>query len=83
MFRLHLLSPLRHSRRILVPPTKPLNLRLMGDVTGYGGFLEAGFPEAITKCDKQRDVIIVGFTGRQTRFVYTGNDIVPFLFYTV
>jgi hypothetical protein len=51
------------------------------DVTGYGGFETAGFASPITSVSTNEDVLIVGFTNRQARFVYTGNDIVPFNFF--
>lgn len=51
------------------------------DVTGYGGFIQAGIDQPITTVINNEDVLLVGFTNKQTRFVYTGNDIVPFLFY--
>lgn len=53
------------------------------NVTGYGGFKSAGIEQNIVSVNNNEDVLIVGFTNRQTRFVYTGNDLDPFLFYTV
>lgn len=53
------------------------------DITGFGGFIQAGFDQPITTVSNNEDVLIVGFPGKQTRFVYTGNDIVPFNFFIV
>lgn len=51
------------------------------DSTGYGGFVTAGLQMPINTCSPNQDVLIMGFEGLQTRFVYTGNDILPFNFY--
>ena len=53
------------------------------DQTGKGGWLSAGLDQFITTVVNNEDVLIVGFTNRQTRFVYTGNDLYPFLFYII
>jgi hypothetical protein len=53
------------------------------DQTGKGGYLSAGINQVIKTVVPNEDVLIVGFTNRQTRLVYTSNDISPFLFYTV
>lgn len=53
------------------------------DVTGFGGFVSAGVDQMITTCFPNRDVLIMGFERMQTKFVYTGNDILPFEFYIV
>lgn len=53
------------------------------DVTGKGGFLSAGTSQSIVTVNSNEDVLLVGFTGRQTRFVYTGNDFSPFLFFNI
>lgn len=53
------------------------------DATGFGGFIQAGFAQPITTINPNEDVLLIGFTNRQTRFVYTGNDIVPFNFFVV
>lgn len=53
------------------------------DVPGYGGFISAGYQEPITCATANEDVILMGLSGRKARFVYTGNDIVPFNFYTI
>ena len=53
------------------------------DQTGFGGWLAAGLNQAIVTVNNNEDVLLVGFTGKQTRFVYTGNDISPFLFFFI
>lgn len=53
------------------------------DQTGKGGYQSAGLAQNIVTVNNNEDVLLVGFTGRQTRFVYTGNDLYPFLFYNI
>lgn len=53
------------------------------DQIGYGGWLSAGIDQNLISVSNNEDVLIVGFTQKQTRFVYTGNDLLPFLFYTI
>jgi hypothetical protein len=53
------------------------------DVTGFGGFVQAGYSQPITTVNSNEDVLILGFTNRFSRFVFTGDDITPFLFYTI
>lgn len=55
------------------------------DENGKGGYLSAGISMPITTVNNNEDVLIVNFggRGRKTRFVYTGNDLQPFLFYSI
>jgi hypothetical protein len=53
------------------------------DQIGFGGWLSAGVDQSIVTVSTNEDVLIVGFTQKQTRFVYTGNDLIPFLFYII
>lgn len=55
------------------------------DQTGLGGNLPAGIAQPIATVSNNEDVLIVGFggRGRKTRFVYTGNDLQPFLWYNI
>lgn len=55
------------------------------DQTGFGGYLPAGIDQPIATVIPNEDVLLVGFggTGKKTRFVYTGNDLQPFLFYLI
>ena len=55
------------------------------DQTGKGGWLSAGISQPILTVTNNEDVLLVGFggVGRKTRFVYTGNDLQPFLFFNI
>lgn len=54
------------------------------DQTGFGGFEPARIDEAITTVSSNEDALIIGYNeNTQQRFVYTGNDITPFQFYTI
>ncbi len=55
------------------------------DQTGFGGYLPAGIPQPIKTISNNEDALIIGFggDGRKTRFVYTGDDIQPFLFFNI
>jgi hypothetical protein len=53
------------------------------DSTGFGGFESAGYSQPITTVSFNEDVLIIGFSNKQTRFVYTGNDVVPFNFFVI
>lgn len=53
------------------------------NVTGYGGFVSAGYSRPITTVSINEDALIVGLTDRQTRLLFTGNDVVPFNFYVI
>ncbi len=53
------------------------------DQTGFGGFLSAGISQMICTASSVGDVLVVGFNTLQARMVYTGNDIIPFNFFTI
>lgn len=53
------------------------------DVTGFGGYISSGVDQPIMTVSSNEDVLIVGFSTIQTRFVYTGNDLVPFNFFII
>lgn len=55
------------------------------DQTGAGGWQSAGIAQPIMTMVPNEDVLLIGFggKGRKTRFVYTGNDLQPFNFYTI
>ncbi len=53
------------------------------DQTGFGGFITAGIAQPILTVSPNEDTLIVGFSNKQARFVYTGNDLLPFNFFTV
>lgn len=69
---------------ILVPTNQTATANAyFEDITGYGGFIEAGYQQPITTVSPNEDTLMTGFTNRQTRVAYTGNDIVPFNFFLV
>ena len=69
---------------VLVPTNQTANpTAYYVDETGKGGYLSSGLDQNIVTISDNEDVILVGFTGRQTRFVYTGNDFSPFLFFNI
>lgn len=53
------------------------------DTTGFGGFIQAGIAQQIITASSNEDALIIGFDNLQTRFIYTGNDIIPFNFYII
>jgi len=55
------------------------------DQTGLGGWLPAGIENPIITVNNNEDAILLGFggDGRQVRFVFTGNDLNPFLFFNI
>lgn len=53
------------------------------DVTGLGGSISAGYAQPIVTASFNEDVLILGFTNKQTRFLYSGDDIIPFNFFTI
>ena len=67
---------------LLVPASQTATARAyFEDQTGFGGFVSSGLNQQIITCSSNEDVLIVGFNTVQTKLVYTGNDIQPFLFY--
>ena len=53
------------------------------DQIGFGGFQSAAVGQPINTVSANEDALIMGFSNLQTRFVYTGNDIIPFNFFIV
>lgn len=69
---------------ILVPTNQTAQaVSFWGDQTGLGGWVSAGYQSSINTVSQNEDVLIMGFGDRQARFVYTGNDIVPFNFFVI
>lgn len=69
---------------ILVPKNQTATANAyFEDVTGYGGFIDAGVEQPIVTVSPNEDVLIVGFSNKETRMVYTGNDLLPFNLFTV
>ena len=50
---------------------------------GFGGFIQAGIDEPILGATSNEDVLIIGFATSQSRLVYTGDGIFPFLFFSI
>jgi hypothetical protein len=67
----------------LVTPEGGALIAYYVDQNGLGGWLAAGTQQQIVTVGINEDVLLVGFTDRQTRLVYTSNDLQPFLFYTI
>lgn len=77
-------SPQTQFFQILVPDNQTATPNsYFEDVTGFGGFQSAGVDQKINTVGINSDVILIGFDNLQTRFVYTGNDVIPFQFYVV
>lgn len=55
------------------------------DQTGLGGYLSSSTSQPIYTISNNEDVILLGFggNGHKMRFVFTGNDLDPFLFFTI
>lgn len=53
------------------------------DQTGFGGFIQAGVQQPIYTASTNQDVLILGFRTLQAKLVYTGNDLLPFNFFSV
>ena len=54
------------------------------DVTGFGGDVAAGLDQPIATVANNEDVLIIGFdSSYQVKLVYTGNDLLPFVFYVI
>lgn len=69
---------------ILVPTNQTATApAYFSDSTGFGGFVTAGLQQDINTCSTNQDVLLMGFDNVQTRFVFTGNDILPFEFYLI
>ena len=53
------------------------------DTAGFGGFTAIGLSDPITTVSANEDVLILGFTNKQVRLIYSGNDLLPFNFYII
>lgn len=53
------------------------------DVTGFGGYISSGLAQPITTLVPNEDVLIFGYPKAFTRLIYTGNNLIPFLFYRI
>lgn len=70
---------------ILVPANKSaVPYAWWEDQTGFGGFASAGIDQAITTASLNEDALIIGFNRNvQSRFIYSGNQYLPFSFFTI
>jgi len=53
------------------------------DVSGYGGFAQSGLNEVIYTATAVQDVVILGMERSRSRFIYSGNDLLPFQFFSI
>ncbi|MDE1970960.1 MAG: hypothetical protein KGI50_05290 [Patescibacteria group bacterium] len=53
------------------------------DTTGYGGYIFEGSGQAINSVAYSEDVVLVGFSGKHSRFTYTSDIYSPFIFSTI
>lgn len=58
-------------------------LSMVEDSFGFGGSIIVGIEQPITTVSPNQDVLLVGFPNKQTKMVYSGNDVVPFNFYII
>jgi len=69
---------------ILVPDNQTASpAAYFGDSAGFGGWISAGIAQPLTTTSSNEDVLIVGFSTNKSQVVYSGNDIVPFNFFTI
>lgn len=69
---------------VLVPVNQTANAPAYWEnQTGFGGFITAGIDQAIISVGVNEDVLIVQFSNSTTRLIYSGNDVLPFAFYTI
>jgi hypothetical protein len=69
---------------ILVPDSQTAtSTAYFEDQTGFGGFVSAAVDQPLLTVSANEDTLIMGFYSLQTRFVYSGDDILPFAFFTV
>lgn len=53
------------------------------DQNGFGSWISAGVDQPINTAAFNEDTIVVGFQNFQTRFAYTGSDLIPFAFFSI
>lgn len=53
------------------------------DQNGFGGFIQAGVQQPAITSSTNQDVLMIGFRTLQTKLVFSGNDLLPFNFYSV
>lgn len=69
----------------MLVPTNQTAYPMVGweDVSGFGGFISSGVSQPITTLVPNEDVLILGYPEAFTRLIYTGNNLIPFLFYRI
>lgn len=69
----------------MLVPTNQTAYPMVGweDVSGFGGFISSGVAQPITTLVPNEDVLILGYPEAFTRLIYTGNNLIPFLFYRI
>lgn len=79
------ISPLITFNPILVPTNQVASAPAwFEDQNGFGGFQGAGVDQELTTASLNEDALICGFDNNlQTRFIYSGNDLEPFSFFSV
>ena len=69
---------------ILVPPNQTATAPAwFEDDTGFGGFISKGTQQPLVTCSNNEDVLLTGFSSGKSRVVYSGNDLIPFIFYDI
>jgi hypothetical protein len=69
---------------ILVPDNQTATSpAYFNDQTGFGGFVTAAISQPLLTVSANEDALIMGFSSTQTKFLYTGNDIIPFTFFAI
>lgn len=53
------------------------------DISGFGGYISSGVAQPILTLVPNEDVLILGYPKAFTRLIYTGNNLIPFLFYRI
>jgi hypothetical protein len=69
---------------ILVPDNQTATpSAYFSDQVGFGGFVSVGVSQKINTAELSEDVLVLGLDFQHVRMIYTGNDILPFNFYTI
>ena len=81
-------TPVYGPKNTYTPYLVPANqtaypMALWEDVTGFGGYISSGVSQPIKTLVPNEDVLILGYPNAFTRLIYTGNNLIPFLFYRI
>ena len=77
-----ILTPLNQNTSPKVVETATANA-YFADITGFGGYVSSGVAQPIVTLVPNEDVLILGYTNAFTRLIFTGNNLIPFLFYRI